>query len=328
MAIPRLHARVSLAVLVACVPVVSQADLYSLKIENDVIATGSDGHYTNGFELMRSFEPDADHWSRQFADVLPGWSAAEVDNVAYRLGHQIYTPNDIERAELIEDDRPYAGLLFAGMSIFSGHQYEGWRSASGLHLDVGIVGPAAGGKKIQRRVHEVTDSDEPKGWDNQLRNEPFVNLAYQHRWWLQQRFAGLEFEYGPSAGFSLGNLYTYGSAGLGLRIGQGLARSFSIPAVAPAQSGSMFFDQGGGFAWNIFANLEGRYMAHNMLLEGNTFKSSHSVDSREWVGDAKAGIALTWNSWQLAFASVWRTREFHGQDEHDQFGSLTVSAWF
>ena len=145
---------------------------------------------------------------------------------------------------------------------------------------------------------------------------------------MQQRFAGLEFEYGPSAGFSLGNLYTYGSAGLGLRIGQGLARSFSIPAVAPAQSGSMFFDQGGGFAWNLFANVEGRYMAQNMLLEGNTFKSSHSVDPNEWVGDAKAGIALTWNSWQVAFASVWRTREFNGQDKHDQFGSLTVSTWF
>lgn len=328
MAIPHLRARVSLAVFVACVPAVSQADLYSLKIENDVIATGNDGHYTNGFELMRSFKPDADHWSRRFADVLPGWSADDVDNVAYRLGHQIYTPNDIERAELIEDDRPYAGLLFAGMSIFSDDQHDGWRGASGLHLDAGIVGPAAGGKKIQRRVHEITDSDEPRGWDNQLRNEPFVNLAYQHRWWLQQRFAGLEFEYGPSAGFSLGNLYTYGSAGLGLRIGQGLARSFSIPAVAPAQSGSMFFDQGGGFAWSLFANVEGRYMAQNMLLEGNTFKSSHSVDPREWVGDAKAGVALTWNSWQLAFASVWRTREFNGQDEHDQFGSLTVSTWF
>lgn len=328
MAIPRLHARVSLTVLVACLPAVSQADLYSLKIENDIIAADSDGHYTNGFELMRSFEPAEDHWSRRFAETLPGWEADEVDNVAYRLGQQIYTPNDIERAELIEDDRPYAGLLFAGLSIFSNVRHEGWRETSGLHLDAGIVGPAAGGKKVQRRVHEVTDSDEPRGWDNQLRNEPFVNLAYQHRWWLKQRFAGLEFEYGPSTGFSLGNLYTYGSAGLGLRIGQGLGRSFSIPAVAPGQSGSMFFQRGGGFAWNIFANVEGRYMAQNMLLEGNTFKSSHSVDPNEWVGDAKAGVALTWNSWQLAFASVWRTREFQGQDEHDHFGSLTVSAWF
>lgn len=328
MGIPRFYRRASLVACLSVVPLASQADLYTLKVENDIIATGSDGHYTNGFELLRSFQPDADHWSRRFAGAIPGWSGDEMDNVAYRFGHQIYTPNEIERAELIEDDRPYAGLLFAGISLFSELQQDGWRETRGLHLDVGMVGPGAGGKKLQRKVHKVTDSDEPRGWDNQLRNEPFVNIGYQKRWWLQQRFAGLELEYGPSVGGSVGNLYTYGSAGLGLRLGQGLARSFSIPAVAPAQSGSMYFDRGGGFAWNLFANLEGRYMAHNMLLEGNTFKDSHSVDSREWVGDAKAGVALTWNSWQLAFASVWRTREFHGQDEHDQFGSLTLSAWF
>lgn len=319
---------ISLAAVVACLPALSQADLYSLKIENDVIASGSDGHYTNGFELMRSFKPQADHWSLRFAEAMPGWHAQEVDNIAYRFGHQIYTPNEIEESELIEDDRPYAGLLFAGVSMFADNQHQGWRETSGLHLDVGIVGPAAGGKKIQRWVHDATGSDEPRGWDNQLRNESFVNLGYQKRWWLQHNLAGLDFEYGPSAGLALGNLYSYGSAGLGIRLGQGLSRSFSIPAVAPAQSGSLFFDQGGGFAWSLFANLEGRYMAHNMLLEGNTFKSSHSVDSREWVGDAKIGIALTWSEWQLAFASVWRTREFQTQDEHDQFGSLTISAWF
>ncbi|MFV0455966.1 MAG: lipid A deacylase LpxR family protein [Pseudomonas sp.] len=328
MVTPRLHFHASLVFIIGLVPLASHADLYSLKTENDIISSGSDGHYTNGFELMRSFRPEVDHWSRRFAGAMPGWASDEIDNVSYRFGHQIYTPNEIETADLIEDDRPYAGLLFAGVSMFSDLAYEGWRETSGLHLDVGLVGPGAGGKKIQRGVHKITGSDEPRGWNNQLRNEPFVNIGYQKRWWLQQRFAGLELEYGPSLGGSLGNLYTYGSAGLGLRIGQGLARSFSIPAVAPAQGGSMYFEQGGGFAWSLFANLEGRYMAHNMLLEGNTFKDSHSVDSREWVGDAKAGVALTWDSWQLSFASVWRTKEFYGQDEHDQFGSVTLSAWF
>ncbi|XKY13895.1 lipid A deacylase LpxR family protein [Stutzerimonas stutzeri] len=327
MAILQLRKRVPLAVVISCMPLASQADLYSLKIENDVFAN-DDGHYTNGFELMRSFKPDADHWSRRFAGVMPGWEVEEVDNVAYRLGHQIYTPDNIRRAALIEDDRPYAALLFAGVSIFSDDQHDGWRGASGLHLDVGIVGPAAGGEKIQRQVHQFTNSDEPRGWDNQLRNEPFVNLAFQYRWWKQQRLGGLEFEYGPSAGYALGNLYTYASTGFGLRIGQRLDRSFSIPAVAPAQSGSMFFDQGGGFAWSLFADAEGRYMAQNMLLEGNTFKDSHSVNPNEWVGDVKAGVALTWNSWQLAFAKVWRSREFNAQNEHDEFGSLTVSTWF
>lgn len=84
----------------------------------------------------------------------------------------------------------------------------------------------------------------------------------------------------------------------------------------PAQSGSQFFRPGGDFAWYRFANVEGRYMAHNILLDGNTFEGSHSVDRREWVADAKVGVALTWSRWQLAFAKVWRTREFQRQREH------------
>jgi lipid A 3-O-deacylase len=275
--------------------------------------------------VIWGFEPEQDHWSRSVAGLLPGWSERAVDNVAYRFGHQIYTPEEIENHRLINDDRPYAGLIFAGLSMFSGTQHEGWRSAKELHLDAGIVGPVAGGKRLQRAVHKVTDSDEPNGWKHQLDNEPFVNLAYQHRWWLQESIDGFELEYGPSLGFSFGNLYTYASAGLGTRLGQNLQRSFSIPSVTPGQSGSQFFRAGSGFGWYGFANLEGRYMAQNMLLDGNTFEDSHSVDRREWVGDAKVGVALIWSRWQLAFANVWRTREFQGQQEHDQFGSITLS---
>ncbi len=244
-----MHARSLLCLLAASlVPALGHADILSVKVENDIIATGSDGHYTNGVEVIWGFAPDEQNWTRRFADLLPGWSGSNLDNVAYRFGHQIYTPKEIETESLIENDRPYAGLLFAGMSMFSDSQHDGWRAAQGLHLDVGIVGPAAGGKRLQRAVHKVTSSDEPNGWDNQLENEAFVNLGYQHRWWLQQRFAGLELEYGPSLGFALGNLYRYGSAGLGLRLGQNLQRSFSIPAVTPAQSGSQFFRPGGDFA--------------------------------------------------------------------------------
>ncbi len=323
----RSRAGLPLALLFALSPTLAAADALSLKIENDLLASGDDGHYSNGFELFWSFEPDNAHWSRRLAGSLPGWRTDEVDNVAYRFGHQIYTPNDIERAGLIEDDRPYAGLVFAGLSVFGDVPHQGWREAKGLHLDIGLVGPGAGAEKIQRQVHKATDSDEPKGWDHQLENEPFVNLAYTHRWLLQQRLGGLEFEYGPGLGLAAGNLYTYASGSLGLRFGQRLGRSFGIPAVTPASSGSQFFTPAESFGWYGFAELEGRYMAHNMLLDGNTFEDSHSVDRREWVGDAKVGLALTWSRWQLAFATVWRTHEFEGQDEHDQFGSLTLSTW-
>ncbi|HBC24235.1 MAG TPA: DUF2219 domain-containing protein, partial [Pseudomonas sp.] len=65
-------------------PAVSHADILSIKVENDIIASGSDGHYTNGVEVIWGFTPDEQNWTRRFADLLPGWSGSNLDNVAYR----------------------------------------------------------------------------------------------------------------------------------------------------------------------------------------------------------------------------------------------------
>lgn len=306
---------------------VSHADVLTLKIENDVFPGGSDGHYTNGIEAFRAFEPAPDHWTRGLAGAVPGWNADDLTYAAYRFGHQMYTPEEIERDALQSEDRPYAGMLFGGITLFSAEQLAGRRETSALTLDIGLVGQGAGGERLQRAVHKVTGSDAPEGWDHQLKNEPFVNLGYEKRWWFQGQLGGLEMEYGPSAGGALGNLYTYLSTGAGVRLGQGLSRSPSYASVTPSSSGVQFFKADGGFGWFVYANVEGRYMAHNMLLDGNTFRDSHSVDREEWVGDAQLGIALLWDRWQLSFANVWRSREFHGQDGHDQFGSLSLSTW-
>ncbi|WJN61678.1 lipid A deacylase LpxR family protein [Pseudomonas sp. SO81] len=303
------------------------AEVFSLKVENDVVTGGQDGHYTNGIEGFWAFEPAQEHWTRSLAGILPGWSASDLTYSAYRFGHQLYTPEEIEAAELQEDDRPYAGMFFGGVTLFSAEQLEGLRKTDTFTLDVGLVGQGAGGERLQRAVHKATGSDAPEGWDHQLENEPFVNLGYEKRWWLQNRLGGLELEYGPSVGGAVGNLYTYASTGAGVRLGQGLSRSFSQFSVTPAPSGVQYFKPGEGLGWFVFANLEGRFMAHNMLLDGNTFEDSHSVDREKWVGDAQLGVAMLWDRWQLSFANVWRSREFETQREHDQFGSISLSTW-
>lgn len=304
----------------------SAQGLLSLKVENDVF-TGNDGHYTNGVELTWAFEPANDHWSRRFTNAVPGWSASELDGVAYRFGQQMYTPDDIDAERLIENDRPYAGLLFGGITLLEGEQYDGWRQTRRLSLDAGIVGPASGAKQTQRGYHDLISVEKPEGWHHQLDNEPILNVAYERTWLLQHHLAALELEYGPSAGFALGNLYTYASSGFEVRFGQDLGRSFGIPTVAPAHGGQSAFRARQGFSWYAFASLEGRYMARNLLLDGNSFENSHSVNRNEWVGDAQLGLALTWDRLQLAYTHVWRTDEFAEQERHDRFGSLILSLW-
>jgi len=316
---------------VALAPMVEAAEdeggVLSLKVENDILTSGDDGHYTNGFALSYTFKTPEQHWSRSFADWVPGFSAARLDATAYRFGQQIYTPNDINREQPDQDDRPYAGYLFGGVSLFAGEEGDDWRRVDTFNLDLGIVGPASGAKDAQKAVHKLTGSDEPEGWDHQLHNEPVISTGWQTQLWLPARAAGLEVEYGPSASVALGNLYTYAGVGGGVRIGQGLTRSYGIPTVAPAQGGRQYFHPDGDFAWYLFANIGGRAMAYNMLLDGNGFEDSASVDHRPLVGDLQLGFALSWQRWQLAFVNVWRTHEFETQQESDQFGSLTLSTW-
>lgn len=310
---------------------VSADGLFSLKVENDLFSIGGDGHYTSGISGVWTFQPPDGHWSRGFADVLPGWSASSLDGVAYRFGQQMYTPRDIEMETLIKDDRPYAGLLLGGVSLVKGSQHDGWRRRDSLRVDVGIVGPASGAEAVQRNFHKLIAADKPRGWDHQLHNEPIVNFGYERGWIIQQypAGAGLEVEYGPSAGVALGNLYTYASGGLELRFGDGLARSFGIHSIPPARDGGRSsFQSDQGFSWYLFTAVEGRYMAHNLLLDGNTFEDSHAVDRREWVGDAQVGAALAWDRWQVAYTYLWRSREFEEQDRFDHFGSIVLSTGF
>lgn len=305
----------------------AQAEIFSLKVENDIFAGGRDGHYTNGIEGSWAVEPEQDHWTRDLAALLPAWSASDLTFSAYRFGHQLYTPQEIEIADLQEEDRPYAGMLFAGVTLFSSEQLDGLRKTDTFTLDVGLVGQGAGGKKLQRAVHKATGSDSPEGWDNQLENEPFVNLGYEKRWWYQNQLAGLELDYGPSVGGAVGNLYTYASTGLGVRLGQGLSRSISQSSITPTPGGVQYFKPSESLGWFVFANAEGRFMAHNMLLDGNTFEDSHSVDKEDWVGDVQLGVAVLWDRWQLSLTNVWRSNEFKTQQEHDQFGAITLSTW-
>lgn len=300
----------------------------NLKFSNDFFAAQSDdGHYTNGFEANWTFEPQGDHWTRSMADWIPGWAADDVDAASYRFGQQMYTPEDTKRHDLITDDRPYAGYLYGGVSLYRHDLTPQWRVNDAVSLDIGLVGPGSGASTVQKNFHHLVDSDDPKGWHNQLHNEPTVTLAMQRSWWYRDHLGSLDMEYGPSAGFALGNLYDYASAGVGIRLGRRLDNQYTTPGMAPYSSSNMMFSRDRHFNWYVFANAQGRFMARNLLLDGNTFEDSHSVNKRQWVGDLEFGGAISWDRYNLSLTTMKRSREFERQDGADYFGVVTLSSW-
>jgi lipid A 3-O-deacylase len=308
-------------------PPLSLADdsVISIKHTNDGMASSDDGHFTSGFELNWAFEPEAKSWTQRLATALPDSLISNADMAAFRLVHQIYTPNDIEQRGLIENDRPYAGIVYGGLSLYDDVPMGNWRQATDLHLNIGLVGPSSLADSIQREVHRITNSDRPRGWNNQLGDEAIVNVAMRRQWWNSAPLIGKQFAHGPSVSAALGNFYTYASAGYSVRWGD---EASGIPTLTPNPGSRQHMTGKEGWQWYLFASVDGYYMAQNLTLDGNTFRDSHSVDRKEWVGDVSAGLALAWEDWQVTYALVQRSREFDGQEDQDKFGSLTLSKRF
>ena len=305
--------------------------VWSLQVENDFFGGGTDRHFTHGSRFNYLTKPIK--WMTDAADKIPWFSSERAledtrsalqARASVSVGQSIYTPEDITKRELIKDDRPYAGWLYLGLGIVAN---QGTKRYDKVELNVGIVGPWSFAEDVQRSWHSFFALSHPNGWDHQLDNELGISLLYEQARRLEKRelVKGLEYDIIPHFGGSVGNVFTYGSAGLTLRLGQDLEEDFGPPRIRPSLPGGGYFRSKTGFNWYIFAGGEGRAVLHNIFLDGNTFTDSHSVDKKPLVGDLQFGIALQIDRFRITYTQIYRSREFDGQDNGDEFGALSIS---
>ena len=307
--------------------------IITAQFSNDLFG-GSDRHFTHGTRIS-ALSPDeaVPPFIEDAAKALPLFPADGNIRVTYSLGQEMFTPERIEVRELIEDDRPYAGWTYFGVGLVS----ENGERLDNLELNVGMIGPASLADKTQIEYHKLIGVQVPEGWDNQLHNEPGVVLYYERKWrnlW-EARISDLPVldelavDVTPHLGGALGNVYTYGAGGLTLRLGEDLPDDYGPPRLRPALPGSDYFRPDDWFGWYFFAGAEGRVIARNIFLDGNTFRDSHSVDKYPVVLDVQAGLAIMLGERvRLAYTHLWRTKEFREQDAPDQFGTVSLSVRF
>ncbi|HEY0946027.1 MAG TPA: lipid A deacylase LpxR family protein [Opitutaceae bacterium] len=312
--------------------------VFTLYFENDFFG-GQDRHYTNGFKLswlsrdLTSWGQEG--WRRRFIDTLPFVNRpGGQKNFGFAFGQNIYVPQDISRVPPDPTDRPYAGWSYLELTFVSKTESV----MDTLSFQAGMVGRHSYAQDMQIVIHEWLNDEHPDGWDYQLKDEVGVNIVFERKWRLYGRTMGnaLGFDFVPHAGASLGNVQTYANAGATLRLGLNLPSDFGIslirgaslpnaplddrdPRVAARRSASFF----------VFAGVDGRAVARDIFLDGNTWRDSPSVDKESFVGDAFYGVGIFFGRrWQLTYTEVVRSREFEGQDEENYFGSITLSRTF
>lgn len=295
-------------------------------LENDLFA-GSDDGYTNGVRASYvSPEANIPLWVETLATLAPFFPARGHTRWTLAIGQSMFAPEELTIKSLQLNDRPYAGWLYGTVGIIA----DRGSTLDNLQFTVGMVGPASGAAETQRFVHEIVNSPIPQGWGNQLHNEPGIIVSYEHKWrnLLELTPFGMGIDFTPSLGGSVGNIYTHAASSLMFRVGYDLPSDYGPPIIRPNLPGSDFFAPSHSFGWYLFTGLEGRVVARNIFLDGNTFRDSHSVDKNLFVGGAQAGIAMTYENTRIAYTHILRTREFSGQPSNEQFGALTLSVRF
>ena len=292
--------------------------------ENDWFGD-QDRNYTNGLRLgWLSSAKKLRGIDASVADVLTSGTPKRVRR-GFAIGHSVYTPNNIETSEFLPDEHPYAGYLYIeGTSLI---ETENTQDQASIRL--GLVGPSTGARWIQTEYHKLIGAKDPKGWNNQIRDEAGIDLIWDRRYRALATFGSTDFgaDVIPSVGVTLGTLHTDARAGLTIRAGQDLKNDFGPPRVSPSLAGAGYFDPDDSFSWYIFGGAEARYVAHNIILGGSLFHDDDepTVSMRNGVLDLQAGIVAQFRSYQLGLTYVERTKEFEEQKLPQRFGAVSIS---
>ncbi len=342
----------ALILLLFCLPSFSLAEderarlsnTLTLHLENDLFASDNhDRHYTHGTKISWISRDLSNYrdiegmpiWMHRVMERMPFVNDPEEQrSVSLSLGQNIYTPEDKERVDLIPEDRPYAGVTYLGLGLHSRNR----RQMDTLEFDLGIVGRHSYAEDCQQEVHRIVESIRPKGWPNQLHDEPLLNVHFERKWRMPGARIpeGLGLDCIPHLGVAMGNALTGVNLGGQVRFGWNLPNDFGTYRIRQGSDSSApvddadprFFRPFRRFGIHLFLAVDGNAVARNILLDGNTFHDSHSVNKKPFVADLIGGVGMIIHRVKITYSYVHRTKEFEAQKDEQDFGAFAVSFTF
>jgi lipid A 3-O-deacylase len=305
-------------------------NIITVVVENDSIGEGTDKNYTSGVSInYTDVNAKFPRIAHEIDRLIPTFEINQTSSIHYSLGQTLFSPKDTATEINNPNDRPWAAFLYGAMGMISltdNHTDE-------VEVTLGVVGPLALGEQSQKFIHKhVTDSPTPKGWANQLKNEPGLMLGWQRAWpmYLQKQTGNYFWSVKPYVGATVGNIRTYANTGFTVRLSPSDSKWQDTPIrIRPAMPGSGIYEiPTNKWSWSLFTGLETRAIARDIFLDGNTFAKSNSIDKKSFVADATAGASLTYNNTRISYTVIYRTKEFKTQDNPEIFGALSVGVRF
>ncbi|WP_133271234.1 lipid A deacylase LpxR family protein [Hymenobacter radiodurans] len=243
--------------------------------------------------------------------ILLGGKMAAVRYYGVKVFYDGFTPLRIQDAFIRVGDRPYASYIYASLYRVANQPQQRQRLTAGL--DIGFMGPAAGAKGFQTKVHELLDAPTPRGWDYQVQND--LVLGYQLGF-EKQLLGGKFAELIGTARTSVGTLNTLAATGLLLRMGK-MNPYFRNLGVSSAAG------RAGGQKFQLYAQgrLEGRAVGYNATMQGGILnrQSPYTLRAEQLkrtVVQGSGGVVLAYGGLRFEPSATWVSPEFRGGRAH------------
>jgi hypothetical protein len=295
-------------------PTGAEAGVFSLLEENDKFSSNNqDRYYTQGLRMVVNHEN--------------GFYAA--------LTQEINTPADTVSANPPFDDQPYSAALYFSYGHGRVLERGGRRDVLFVwELQLGVVGPAAGGPTIQNSVHRLIGVPTTSGWETQQPNELVanLNLDFRKRFELSGGRPGLR-DLIVRAGAELGTIRTEFIVGGQVRWGRGLARSWGnttirqSPAFDPVDRLRGELTDPPVAAW-FFADAQVEVVVSNYATDGGNFRTSRGVPREPIVGQLSVGYSFQFHRFAATLYTSVRSHEFEAQQSLHGVGGIKLDLLF
>lgn len=303
-----------------------QSGSWILQDENASISatTPTDRYYVNGVHLGWTSAAGAAPGS--LSNLAGSLFGAGDTRFSIGLTQQLFTPNETKDTNPPMNDEPYAGYLAVNLGLTQ----DGANTRSLLGMNLGIVGPAAGGRWVQNNFHSLIGQKGTHGWAYQLPTEPAIDFNAARIWRIPMAsVAGLQTDALPQIGGMAGLTQDYLQPAIGVRIGSDLDSDYGPPLLTQSPTGGDAYNATQNFGWYLFAGSAAKFVGHDTFLQGTVFRDSRSVPIERVVGSFDVGAVILWQGLRFSYVQVFQTDRFkHQTGDIHEFGSFSVSGVF
>lgn len=313
---------------------------WAFAIDNDIFVPGTgDSDYTFGAAVrFTGLKSDSDWlWLKTPISFLNQvvsipLSSSGLETYSIDTGFFGFTPADKQPSTPIQNDRPYASLIYYSNTYERVEPDQG--TAWQTQLTVGVLGlPTVG--QIQNGVHDLINNTKAKGWDNQISDGGELtarySVAYQKELPIAFDNVDLKSTFQASAGY-----LTQASWSLGMRAGKLNSPWWSFkPEITNYGEKSVDADVTVNHSESYFwAGISLKARAYNAFLQGQFRHSEVKYDFTEirpFIAEAWLGYTFAFeDGFRLSYVARAQTSELRvGRGDRELFwGGIVIAKVF